>query len=1210
MKNFKLYTILIVCLMVSYAINAQNYINKRWEQTSGLPDNLDWSSSTLDKLGNIIHVGNTVINSSNTNILITKLQPDGQKEWEREYDTNINGKDYGISVLADDFNNIYVSGIISTTSSEFDFCLLKYDEEGNLLWQTTWSGSTALDDIPTAMAFDNAGNIIVAGGMEVAGMQSDFFVLKYNSAGVLSWQYLYDYAGGYDFPTSIQVENNNNILVTGASATNLQTWDYTTIRLDATTGIKMTENRVNIPGVGLDKAVAIAQDDVGNIYLTGYTDASGNKNIQTVKLDHNLNLSWVKDFDANGLADVGEAIGIDNLGNVYVTGFAEHSNGGSDIVTIKYDASGQNIWVQSYSSEQIGYEAKPSDMTVTSSGDLFILGSVEDANGKDFVTIEYDKNGQVQFEKRYNSSPDDEGKNLTIGSNGEIYVSGVSTKNNISEYKTLKYELEERSNGIVYVNGVPSHSENELIIKFLPQHVNLGFVDNKELQFGTVDEALPTYVIQAIETEIENSLDEVTVFKPFYRMTSSEQFSTTRLGETVPISKFWSVFTFSFPNGYDIKSIRDKVNNNLSEYISYAEYDYVSFSNTVPDDGLYASEQPSLHSTTDFSNANINVEPAWDIETGQNYIKVGVYDSPIFWAHQDFGNGTFAGSNIVGGWSWGHNASIASTTPDIAHGTNVAGIIGALRNNNQGIAGIAGGGPDAQGSNNSGVQLFSMGIQFWNDLDGDGTINSTLTSNEEPFVNNSTIAAAIIEGAVWTPTFGYGLHVQNHSWGTFGASTVLRNAVKEAYRNQCIVVASRGNGQLGVNALQFPACFEDRHVINVGGSGINGEYFDGSNGELDENNDPILATGFSIGGDVDFIAPGVRELVTTTYDPNNTLDPPNFADPTSGNDLCGITDPNYSCFNGTSAATPHVAGVVALMCSRHHPNKGTGLNNALANEDVEEILQKTATDIINSNTNPPYPVGYDDNNGFGRINAGAALQMVNNPAWEVFHSGTPLSTQQTTSVMNNFIVLPAPIDNLAAGTYLVDQRVQVTDTYTDIFPVNIEIEDHWERQSSTIGYSAVNPVIDEMEANTSFSILAPNVITVTASTFAWHLTTNPAGQAIDVWIPDHPNNLRTAYSLHLRNTTISSTDKVDDDSVIAIFPNPARDYTTITHSIPSSQDATLIVYDITGKMIISQSLQTQQSQSIELNTTDWSSGVYLVRIRTDKEQYTKKLVKF
>ena len=115
---------------------------------------------------------------------------------------------------------------------------------------------------------------------------------------------------------------------------------------------------------------------------------------------------------------------------------------------------------------------------------------------------------------------------------------------------------------------------------------------------------------------------------------------------------------------------------------------------------------------------------------------------------------------------------------------------------------------------------------------------------------------------------------------------------------------------------------------------------------------------------MDLIAPGSDSIV---YGPNST----NFEE-------------QYQHFNGTSAAAPHVSGVVALLLS--HYNKPCYSNKNLAIEDVEYILEKSATDVLDP--------GFDEVSGAGRLNAGAALKMIENPTKQIVHPQTLVSSEE------------------------------------------------------------------------------------------------------------------------------------------------------------------------------------------------------------------------
>jgi hypothetical protein len=80
----------------------------------------------------------------------------------------------------------------------------------------------------------------------------------------------------------------------------------------------------------------------------------------------------------------------------------------------------------------------------------------------------------------------------------------------------------------------------------------------------------------------------------------------------------------------------------------------------------------------------------------------------------------------------------------------------------------------------------------------------------------------------------------------------------------------------------------------------------------------------------------------------------------------------------------------------------------------------------------------------------------------------------------------------------------------------------------------------------------------------------------------------------------------NNSPLITINPNPAKDYTTISFS-NSVQKATISVYDITGKTVIKQSIQSNEN-SVRLNTSNLTKGAYIIEVITDKGSIKEKLI--
>lgn len=181
----------------------------------------------------------------------------------------------------------------------------------------------------------------------------------------------------------------------------------------------------------------------------------------------------------------------------------------------------------------------------------------------------------------------------------------------------------------------------------------------------------------------------------------------------------------------------------------------------------------------------ILLERAWDITTGNSNIKVAIIDTGVYRDHPDLGYGNNNYTNISYNLGYDYINNCQYQIPNVAHGTNVAGIIGAKGNNNIGIAGITG------GYNNSGVTIMA-----YNSL-----IPNTSTTYFHQAINNAVNNGAnIINCSIKTIT-----------------STSAQAALQYAYNNGVIVVCSSGNEN--TNTLSFPASY--LNTIAVGASTSN-----------------------------------------------------------------------------------------------------------------------------------------------------------------------------------------------------------------------------------------------------------------------------------------------------------------------------------------------------------------------------------------------------
>jgi hypothetical protein len=133
---------------------------------------------------------------------------------------------------------------------------------------------------------------------------------------------------------------------------------------------------------------------------------------------------WVARYTGLSTWSYAEAIVIDDIGNVYVTG-GSYNGTSTDYATIKYYPDGEQLWVAVYNGP-----ANKDDSAVTialdNSGNVFVTGDSEDSTGKyGYVTIKYDPNGNQLWSARYDGS----------GPNDDHVYDLVTGDETVSEFK-------------------------------------------------------------------------------------------------------------------------------------------------------------------------------------------------------------------------------------------------------------------------------------------------------------------------------------------------------------------------------------------------------------------------------------------------------------------------------------------------------------------------------------------------------------------------------------------------------------------------------------------------------------------------------------------------------------------------------------------------------------------------------------------------------
>jgi len=212
-------------------------------------------------------------------------------------------------------------------------------------------------------------------------------------------------------------------------------------------------------GVGDDDgAQALVLDSLGDIYVTGYSWGNHTSaDYATIKYDPAGRPLWVARY--NGPAsDQDWALGMaaDKSDNVYVTGWSLGNGTQADCATIKYDSEGNQLWVARYDGPASGYDLAYA-IALDYSGNVYVTGwSQGNGTDADCVTIKYDSDGQQIWAARYNGPAGSEDKSYAVVTDGfsNVYITGSSRGSGSStDCVTIKYDSEGNQLWVARYNG-------------------------------------------------------------------------------------------------------------------------------------------------------------------------------------------------------------------------------------------------------------------------------------------------------------------------------------------------------------------------------------------------------------------------------------------------------------------------------------------------------------------------------------------------------------------------------------------------------------------------------------------------------------------------------------------------------------------------------------------------------------------------------------
>lgn len=354
---------------------------------------------------------------------------EGASVFQKVYGTSDSTSDASGSCVQPTSDGGYIAtGYISNFGEgDDDFYLVKTNSAGAISWTKVY-GEQDADDASYVIQTSDGGYAIV--GVTLSSGGENVLLVKTDEAGGVVWSNIYGSGDNSSdaSASSIQQTSDGGYVFTGyISNYGAGGDDIYLVKTDSSGNISWTKT---FGGSNDDDASSVAITNDGGYIISGVTKsfADSTGDVYLIKTDASGNLQWSKAYGSGANNnDIGSSALQTSDHGYIVTGTSDGFFGEAAFL-MKTDSTGNVQWGKAYGTNDESSDASASSVSITNDGGYAFTGYISNfgAGGDDFYLVKTDANGDTLWTKTYGSSEDDDAAFLKQTNDGGFVIGGVT----------------------------------------------------------------------------------------------------------------------------------------------------------------------------------------------------------------------------------------------------------------------------------------------------------------------------------------------------------------------------------------------------------------------------------------------------------------------------------------------------------------------------------------------------------------------------------------------------------------------------------------------------------------------------------------------------------------------------------------------------------------------------------------------------------------